>query len=80
MVHMLAGQFTCSLLQSTALREIWAKLYQLACEAGENADNGTSISSLNRRILSSMKPDGAMVFLLDLSSTGRRLTQHFIFQ
>ena len=70
-VHMLAGQSTCSLLQSTALREIWAELYQMAFEAGKDSDNETLISSFNDRILSSMKPGGAMVFVLDLMQTGR---------
>ena len=64
MVHMLAGHCTCSLLQGTALREIWAKLYQLASEAGKDADIELPICHLNCHIISLMEPDGAMVLSL----------------
>lgn len=57
-----------SLLQSTVLREVWGKLYQLACDA----NMGTNcVSALHRRILTSLKPGQEMVFLLDLERQGK---------
>ena len=60
------------MLQSTVLREVWGKLYHQALQASTGADDKTPTSSLNRRILSSVKPDhdGMMVFVLDLTNPG----------
>ena len=66
-VHVLAGHSCISLLQTTALQEVWAKLHQLA---SEHPDNDPPMASFNRRILSSLKPGAAMVFLTDLMHPG----------
>lgn len=58
------------------LREVWTRLYQLAHEAGNGEDSG--VASLNKHILSSLKPDKTMVFVLDLMSSGRSPRQHVV--
>lgn len=58
----------CLLLQTTALREVWGKLYQLACDTNEGTDN---VAAVNRRILTSLKPNDELVFLVDLTDSGK---------
>ena len=45
-------------------------LYQLALEASNDANNDTRSAGLNKRILSSLKPDKTMVFVMDLMNSG----------
>ena len=44
-------------------------LYQLALEASNDADNNARSAGLNKRILSSLKPDKTMVFVMDLMNS-----------
>ena len=67
----------CS-LQSTMLREVWTRLYQLAHDASNDEDSDSQLACLNKRILSSLKPDKTMVFVLDLMRPGRSPTQHVV--
>lgn len=57
------------------LKEVWARLYQLAHEASDDDNSDPSVACLNKRILSSLQPDKTMVFVLDLMSSGRSPTQ-----
>lgn len=68
-LSLLCRHSACGLLHSTASVEILERLYQMAIEAGQEA-NETPVTSLNRRILSSMQPGASMVLLLDLSNSG----------
>ncbi|KAL3156272.1 hypothetical protein ABBQ32_012545 [Trebouxia sp. C0010 RCD-2024] len=52
--------------KSTVLKEVWTRLYQLAHEAGNDEDSDPRVARLNKRILSSLRPDKTMVFVLDL--------------
>ena len=45
-------------------------LYQLALEASNGADHDPRTAGLNKRILSSLKPDKTMVFVMDLMNFG----------
>lgn len=67
----------CS-LQSTVLKEVWTRLYQLAHEAGNDEDSDPRVARLNKRILSSLRPDKTMVFVLDLMRSGKSPTQHVV--
>ena len=55
MVHVLAGHACISLLQTTALQEVWAKLHQLA---SEHPDKDAPMASFNRRISEAWCSDG----------------------
>ncbi len=75
---MVSWQCKCCSLQSTVLREVWTRLYQLAHEASNDEDSDPGVACLNKRILSSLKPDKTMVFVLDLMRSGRSPTQHVV--
>ena len=66
-------QSMCLRLQSTVLREVWGKLYKLASDANGNTDY---VSALNRRILTSLKPEQELAFVLDLTDPGKSAVQH----
>ena len=68
----------CRRLQSTVLKEVWPRLCQLAHEASNDEDSDPAVACLNRRILSSLKPDKTMVFVLDLMRPGWSPTQHVV--
>ncbi|KAL8794088.1 MAG: hypothetical protein Q9182_007636 [Xanthomendoza sp. 2 TL-2023] len=59
--------------KSTVLREVWGKLYKLASDANEDTDY---VSALNRRILTSLKPEQELAFVLDLTDPGKSAVQH----
>ena len=68
LTHDIVGQ------QTTALLELWPRLYQLvqsveSSEAGQEQDD-----VLYARIRRSMRPDCMMVFALDLQRTGTHLS------
>lgn len=67
----------CS-LQSTVLKEVWTRLYQLAHEASNDEESDPRVAGLNKRILSSLTPHKTMVFVLDLMRSGRSPKQHVV--
>ena len=71
-------QFDCWVLQSTVLREAWTRLYQLANDAINDEDSNSQVARLNKRILSSLKPDKTMAFVLDLMNPGGSPMQHAV--
>ncbi len=68
---MMSWQCKCCSLQSTVLREVWTRLYQLVRQASIDEDSDPRIACLNKRILSSFRPDKTMVFV---SESGRSST------
>ncbi len=57
--------------QTTALLELWPRLYQLAEGKGTGQDRDDVMYARIRR---SMRPDCMMVFALDLQQTGKHLS------
>lgn len=62
------------------LKEVWARLYQLAHGASNDEDSDPRVACLNKRILSSLEPNKTMVFVLDLMNAGRAPKQDVALQ
>lgn len=60
------------------LKEVWARLYQMAHGANNDEDSDPRVACLNKRILSSLDPNKTMVFVLDLMNSGTSPTQQVV--